>query len=365
MSKRYRTGLVVGKFSPLHDGHRWLLDTAQEACEQLIIISYSRPEFPGCTAELRQRWLADAYPAAERCVIDAATWARICQGQLDTPQMPINDAPDEEQRAFCTWVLTQYLRRSVDAVFTSEDYGPGFAHYLSEAQGCQVIHECLDLQRRQLPVSGSELRRQLAQGLACTHLAKTIAEDTLCQRIALIGAESTGKSTLAAWLAAQLDLPLVEEYGRVRWVQRGGQLAREDLLAIARVQSAAEDEAVSLARRQGKRAVVCDTTPLTTYLYYRAMFPGEPVPAELIAWAERPYHQWWFCHADFPLVQDGTRQDETFRQAQQQAYLTEARTRGLSLNQLHGPLQARQQRLLAAFTPQTQPRQPQSALADR
>ncbi|MCH8498684.1 MAG: AAA family ATPase [Marinobacter sp.] len=357
MSKRYRAGLVVGKFSPLHDGHRWLLDTAQEACEQLIIISYSRPEFPGCTAELRQRWLADAYPAAERCVVDAATWARICQGQPEAPRMPMNDAPDQEQRAFCAWLLTRYLRRSVDAVFTSEDYGPGFADYLSASQGSRVMHECLGPQRRQLPVSGSDLRQQLAAGAACTHLNKSIGDDVQCQRVALIGAESSGKSTLAAWLAKQLDLPLVEEYGRVRWVQRDGQLEREDLLAIARVQSAAEDEAVNLARRRGKSAVICDTTPLTTLLYYRAMFPNEPVPDELLAWAERPYHQWWFCHADFPLVQDGTRQDETFRQAQQQHYLTETRARGLTLKHLHGPLLARQQRLMTDFAPLAKTRQ--------
>ncbi|WVM93405.1 adenylyltransferase/cytidyltransferase family protein [Halopseudomonas pachastrellae] len=62
MPKHYRTGLVVGKFSPLHSGHRYLIDTATAACDQLLILSYSRPEFAGCTSALRQQWLNNGWP---------------------------------------------------------------------------------------------------------------------------------------------------------------------------------------------------------------------------------------------------------------------------------------------------------------
>ena len=39
--KRYASGLVVGKFAPLHSGHEALINAALEQCETVFIISYS------------------------------------------------------------------------------------------------------------------------------------------------------------------------------------------------------------------------------------------------------------------------------------------------------------------------------------
>jgi HTH-type transcriptional repressor of NAD biosynthesis genes len=54
VSGRFQRGLVVGKFCPLHLGHTHLLDAAAHACEQLIIISYTKPEFDGCAPPVRE-----------------------------------------------------------------------------------------------------------------------------------------------------------------------------------------------------------------------------------------------------------------------------------------------------------------------
>ena len=77
------------------------------------------------------------------------------------------------------------------------------------------------------------------------------------------------------------------------------------------------------------------------------MFP-EPPPAELIALAERPYHQLWLCAADFPLVQDGTRSPEAFRQQQQALYASELTNRQLDTLRLSGPLEQRRAKLLGS-----------------
>src|SRR5436190_7066726 len=53
MSKRFRRGLVVGKFAPLHRGHELVIRRASDACEEVVIISYCKPEFAGCDAERR------------------------------------------------------------------------------------------------------------------------------------------------------------------------------------------------------------------------------------------------------------------------------------------------------------------------
>ena len=337
MSKHYRTGLVVGKFSPLHSGHRYLIDTATAACDQLLILSYSRPEFAGCASALRQQWLNNGWPQHQCVVLDAAQACRLGLA------MPDNDASDLQQRQFCAELIDRTFGQPIDVVFSSEDYGQGFADHLAQHWQRPVASVLLDRDRIHHPVSGTALRAAPSARWQTTDVLTT----QRCQRIALIGAESTGKSSLGQWLAQQRGWHWVAEFGRQHWEDCGGVLSSEDLLTIARTQVELEDRAVALASSEGHSAVICDTTPLTTLIYHQLMFP-EPPPAELIALAERPYHQLWLCSADFPLVQDGTRSPETFRQQQQALYESELANRQLDTLRLSGPLEQRRAKLLGS-----------------
>ncbi|WP_028670777.1 AAA family ATPase [Saccharospirillum impatiens] len=336
MSQHFRTGLVVGKFSPLHAGHRYLLASAGAACDRLIVLSYSRPEFAGCTADLRRQWLSQATPTAEHRILDAADAVRLGL------TMPPNDASDDRQRQFCADLIDRCLQTPVDAVFSSEDYGQGFADALSAHWRRPVASVVVDRHRARFPVSGSKLRADPDPDW----VAPSVYAAQTCQRIALIGAESTGKTVLSQWLAEQKGWPWVAEFGREFWHERGGTLTSADLLTIARTQVARENRAIEQALNDGLNGIVCDTTPLTTLIYHQLMFETPP-PAELVALAERPYHQLWLCTADFPMVQDGTRSPEAFRQQQQAIYYTELTHRGLNHQALTGPLTRRQQRLIS------------------
>jgi len=81
-------------------------------------------------------------------------------------------------------------------------------------------------------------------------------------RVAIFGPESTGKTTLAAKLAAHFAAPLVTEYAREFW-DTHGVITLEDIPAIAREQWRREDEAGSPTNR----LVICDTEALTTVLW--------------------------------------------------------------------------------------------------
>ena len=333
---RFRTGLVVGKFSPLHAGHRYLLECAESACDRLIVLSYSRPEFAGCTADLRRLWLAQAMPTVEHQVLDAIDAVRLGLS------MPRNDASDEHQRQFCADLIDLRLQTTVDAVFSSEDYGPGFADFLSAHWQQPVESVVVDRDRIRFPVSGTSLRSQPNT----EWVEPPVYAAQTCQRIAVLGAESTGKTCLSQWLAEQRNWPWVAEFGREFWHDRGGVLTSDDLLTIARTQVDRENQAVQQALAMGKTGIVCDTTPLTTLIYHQLMFDVPP-PAELEALAERPYHQLWLCAADFPMVQDGTRSPEAFRQQQQAQYHRELAERGLNPHHLTGSLSERQRHLLS------------------
>ncbi len=84
-------------------------------------------------------------------------------------------------------------------------------------------------------------------------------------RIAILGAESSGKSTLAAALASHYHTLWVPEYLR-EFVDTRGRVPQEtDQYPIARTQMEREDAAAL----QAKRFLFCDTTPLMTALYSR------------------------------------------------------------------------------------------------
>jgi NadR type nicotinamide-nucleotide adenylyltransferase len=89
-----------------------------------------------------------------------------------------------------------------------------------------------------------------------THLSSstTNCKSLSIKKIVVIGPESTGKSTLSAGLAAQLQTVWVPEYARAYLEQLGRPYAETDLLEIARGQLQAEDELL-----QASNLLICDT----------------------------------------------------------------------------------------------------------
>ena len=118
-------------------------------------------------------------------------------------------------------------------------------------------------------------------------------------RICFHGAESTGKSVLAASLAAELGCPLVGEYGRAYAETHGTSFTMADLLAIAREQERLTREAE--APRQS--LLLLDTDPLMTAAWAEMLF-GE-APDELLAYDKDELYL--LFAPDVPWVADGTR----------------------------------------------------------
>ncbi|MDP3615664.1 MAG: ATP-binding protein, partial [Rubrivivax sp.] len=127
------------------------------------------------------------------------------------------------------------------------------------------------------------------------------------RRIALLGGESSGKTTLARALAGHLGTVWVPEYGRQLWEERRQTLAVDELLHVARTQMAWENDHATRA----KGWLVCDTTPLTTLQY--CLHDHGQAPAELHALAQRRYDLTVLCLPDFDFVQDGCRRDDAYR----------------------------------------------------
>lgn len=134
------------------------------------------------------------------------------------------------------------------------------------------------------------------------------------RRIALLGGESSGKTTLARAVAQALGTAWVPEYGRQRWEELRETLSVQELVAVAQRQVALEEEHAEEHATRSKGWLVCDTTPLTTLQY--CLYDHGHAPAELHALATRPYDLSVLCLPDFAFVQDGCRRDDHFRAAQ-------------------------------------------------
>jgi NadR type nicotinamide-nucleotide adenylyltransferase len=337
--KLYRRGLIVGKFCPLHRGHMHLIQSAIDACSEVLVISYTKPEFAGLGRATRETWLREVFPGVRSLVVDDASLGRLCASRgLPPRRLPHNDEDAAVHREFTAWLCETICETTVDAVFTSEDYGDGFALALSAHFGARrpgiapVRHVCVDLPRVAVPVSGTRIRDNV-------HLHREFMHSSVyasfVERICLLGGESSGKTTLAQALAERLGTVWVPEVGREHWEERGGVLTYTDMRLIAEGQVAREDVLAGQARRW----LVCDGSALTTVFYSLDGFGRvDPVVRRL---AQQPYAFTFVCAPDFPFVQDGTRRDVGFRERQHRWYCGVLEARGVPFVVLEGPVMQR------------------------
>lgn len=337
--KRYQRGLVVGKFCPLHRGHMHLIQTAIDTCSEVLVISYTKPEFAGLGRATREAWLREVFPGVHSLVVDDASLVDLCASHGLPPRtLPHNDEDAAVHREFTAWLCEAVCETTVDVVFTSEEYGEGFALALSTYFGAclpgiaPVRHVCVDLPRAAVPISGTRIRDDLHLHREFMHPA---VYASFVERICLLGGESSGKTTLAQALAERLGTVCVPEVGREHWEKRGGALGYEDMRLIAEGQVAREE----VLAREARRWLVCDGSALTTVFYSLDGFGRvDPVVRRL---AQHTYAFTFVCAPDFPFVQDGTRRDAGFRQRQHRWYCGVLEARGAPFVVLEGPVAQR------------------------
>jgi HTH-type transcriptional repressor of NAD biosynthesis genes len=319
---------VVGKFSPLHLGHELLIRRAMTECDETILISYSRPELSGCEPARREQWLRARFPEATVLVLDG-----------DVHPLPQNDADALVHRRYVGKLCVEVLGKTVDAVFTSEDYGDGFAeelgrYFSSRCGGAHhpVAHVLVDRARIAVPVSGTKIRSD-PHALRAFMAGEVYA--SFVQTVCFIGGESSGKTTMARLMAERCATVWAPEYGRELWVEKSGALAYDDMARIATAQQQREDT----LRREASRFLFCDTSALTTLFYSLEMFgTAEPSLARM---AEREYDHVFLCAPGAILYEREIRREPGFRERQHDWYLAELDRRRITHTLLSGPVHHR------------------------
>ena len=145
------------------------------------------------------------------------------------------------------------------------------------------------------------------------------------KRVCLLGAESTGKSTLARVLADRYGTLWNPEYGRP-YTQlgrpQGAPWTSWEFTHIARIHCWYEDFLAGYARR----VLFSDTDAFTTAVFHE-VYLGAPASGfeELVA---RPYDLFVVCGLDVPWRHDGIREFEEQRRSMHERYLERARASG-------------------------------------
>jgi HTH-type transcriptional repressor of NAD biosynthesis genes len=316
MAKR---GLVIGKFYPPHRGHDYLIETAQAQVDALVVLVCEKQEQP--------------IPGALR-----ATWLREIHPGVDVQIVP--DILEDDDSAGWADYTRRWLGYTPDVVFTSEDYGDHYAHYL----GCR--HVQVDRERRHMPISGTAVRNHPLAHWA--YLAPCVRA-YFARRVCVLGAESTGTTTMAQALAVHYQTAWVEEYGRQYWVEKMRRLddqtwRTEEFVYIASEQCRLEDEAA----RQANRILICDTDAFATSIWHERYMGCRSAAVEAIA-ATRHYDLYLLTDADIPFIQDGTRDGEHIRHAMHERFKTRFQEENRSYLLLSGPHEERLRTATAAI----------------
>lgn len=279
---KHGLGVVIGKFYPPHRGHKLLIDAATAQSEQAVVIVCAKPTdtIPG---ELRGRWLQEIHPDARVMVID--------------------DRYDENDSRVWAENTIRWLGRAPDAVFTSEDYGDRYAELMGSK------HISVDKPRGQVPISGTAVRQD---PYAHWEFLEPPVRAWFTKRVCVLGAESTGTTTLAKGLAAHLQTVWVEEYGReyseVKLARNDPDWRTDEFIMIAGEQLRREDAAA----RRADRILICDTNAFATILWHRRYMGSHSQAVEEIARRGR-CDLYLLTGDDIPFVQDGLRDGEHIR----------------------------------------------------
>lgn len=303
----FENALVIGKFYPPHAGHRHLVETAAAGAHTVwVLVQGSR--FESLTVQQRSEWLAEEFAAVNNVNVVAV--------RNDCPEDYSSDEIWTAQLENMRLALKRSGTESIDALFSSEGYGDR----LAEAFG--AVHVPVDPPRSKHPVSGTMCRDNLADTWP---LLVPAARRGLAVRVIVVGAESTGTTTLSEALRTHYrrQFPQVQEvveYGRQFTYEKleacqttTPQAHVEDLVWTAADFGLIAEQQTQLEQAAAEAAplVIADTDALATSLWER-YYLGDGSYGSFAALSQLPRRDVYLLtdHNGVDFEDDGWREGE-------------------------------------------------------
>ena len=290
-------GIVIGKFYPPHLGHNYLIDTALKNCDEVDVLVVDNPRYAIASSK-RAQWLAARHPKAHVQIIP--------------------DISDDDNSPAWALHTIRFLGYCPDVVYSSEAYGKPWA----EAMGCGYVN--VDIGRHTVPISGTKIRENFLESW------QYLGNETkagLALRIVVLGAESTGTTTLAQDLAHSLHIPWVPEVGRYYTesiLTTKSAWCDQDFYSIGKLQQAYENEIA--VRSEG--VIICDTNAVATELWQRRYLGKTTREMKQIA-ANDKADLYIITGDEIPFVQDGIRDGEHIRHRMHKWFIAHIKKTGV------------------------------------
>ncbi|MET4107073.1 AAA family ATPase [Hymenobacter sp. UYP22] len=280
--------LVFGKFLPFHAGHAALIDFARRHSAHLTVLvcASDQETVPG---NVRAGWLHETYAGYPEVAVQVLEYREQDLANTSETSLPVAHAWADRFRD---------LLPTVTLVVTSEPYGA----LVAARMGIEYLD--FDVFRAQVPVSGTTIRNDVRAGWARLPAG---VQRYYQRTVAILGTESTGKTTLAEQLAKHFGAMWVPEAGR-DLIPDSTAFKHEELRAVA----VEHGRRIAEARATAGPLLLLDTDVHITQSYARLL--GQQyleLPPEI--YQQNRADLYLYLAPDVPLVQDGTRLPEPER----------------------------------------------------
>jgi HTH-type transcriptional regulator, transcriptional repressor of NAD biosynthesis genes len=282
-----RTGLVLGKFMPIHAGHIQLIEFALKQCDLLVIWICTSKQEP-ISGKLRLKWMRETLKDLDRI--------EIVHFRYDESLLPNTSESSHDVSEIWTGLIKQHLP-PIDVIVTCEKYGDFVAEML------HIEHKHFEFPKN---ISATAIRKDPYKNW---EFIPYPVKSFFYRKVCILGTESTGKSTLTRKLARFFDADFVSETAR-GIVENSNSCRYEDLIEISRKHA----ESIVLKEKNLNRMLFIDTNISITKSYSKFLFNRELTVDKWIEKASK-CHLYLYLESDFPYIQDGTRLSEADRNA--------------------------------------------------
>ncbi len=291
MANKKTVGFIGGKFLPLHQGHIYVIITASNYVDELYVVVSSsknrdrelceRDGIKYIPAEVRLSWLGEALNNLEN----------INLIHIEDDKWESNY--DWEQGAE---MIKEAIGKHINYVFSSEtEYNDVFKKYYPNSK-----HIVLDDKRKTVTISATELRKNLYDNW---DKLPNCVRSYFTKKVAIVGTESCGKTTLAKKLAKFYNTEYVHEVGRDYCEKYSNFLTKEMFSQIA-----TEHFLLQVKKAEVSNKVLFIDSEAIITQYYLEMYISEknsPLIEEIIKLQD--YDLVIFLEPDVKWVSDGFR----------------------------------------------------------
>lgn len=289
-------GFYGGKFSPFHLGHVSAILKASSQVKELHVAVVVDEVAEKTKLYAPGKSKVPFISAKERARIVKETFRNFPHIKVHYAYQP--DTGDEwEDWAVGARNIIEAIGKPIDKIFSSESsYTEFFDSFYPGAE-----HIVVDEPRKDVPISSTKIREEGA----FKHWAylPEATRKRLVKKVALIGTESNGKSTLTEMLALYFNTSHVKEYGRTYMEEVGDTLTLPEDYPLIASQHFLE---VEKAKGKANKVLFSDTEAFVTQ-NFSELYEGIRNPLVEEFSKIQAYDLYLFLDKDVPWVNDGTR----------------------------------------------------------